>query len=87
MIESGVPKFEATAWFAYYAPAGVPSEIIARLNAEIQKALNVPEVRERLSAQGTAEIVGGTPEDLAAFMRADIAKWATVIKASGASAD
>lgn len=87
MIESGVPNFEATAWFAYYAPAGVSNEIIARLNGEIQKALNIPDVRERLSAQGTAEIVGGTPEDLAAFMRADIVKWANVIKASGASAD
>jgi tripartite-type tricarboxylate transporter receptor subunit TctC len=87
MIESGISNFEATAWFAYYAPAGVSPEIIARLNAEIGKALNVPVVRERLSAQGTAEIVGGTPEDLAAFMQADIAKWAKVIKSSGARAD
>ncbi len=87
MTEAGVPGYEATAWFAYFAPVGVPPEIIARLNAEIGKALGVPEVRERLTAQGTAEIVGGTPEHLAAFMRSELLKWSRVVKESGAKAN
>jgi tripartite-type tricarboxylate transporter receptor subunit TctC len=53
----------------------------------MNKAMQVPEVRERLSVQGSAEVVGGTPEQLAAFQRAEIAKWTKVIKESGATAD
>jgi tripartite-type tricarboxylate transporter receptor subunit TctC len=87
MQEAGVPNYEAVAWWAYYAPAGTPRDIVARLNAQINKAIQSPELRERLSVQGSAELVGGTPEQLAAFQKAEIAKWSRVIKESGATAD
>jgi tripartite-type tricarboxylate transporter receptor subunit TctC len=87
MQESGAPGYEAVAWWAYYAPAGTPRDIVMRLNAEINKTIQLPEVRDRLSVQGSAEVVGGSPEQLAAFMKAEIAKWSRVIKESGATAD
>jgi tripartite-type tricarboxylate transporter receptor subunit TctC len=87
MQESGVPGYEAVAWWAYYAPAGTPRDIVNRLNGQINKAIQLPDVRDRLSVQGSAEIVGGSPEQLAAFMKGEIAKWSRVIKASGATAD
>jgi tripartite-type tricarboxylate transporter receptor subunit TctC len=87
MQEVGVPNYEAVAWWAYFAPAGTPRDIVMRLNAQINKAMQQPDVRERLSVQGSAEVVGGTPEHLAAFMKAEIAKWSRVIKESGATAD
>jgi tripartite-type tricarboxylate transporter receptor subunit TctC len=87
MREGGVSGYEALAWWAYFAPAGTPKEIVARLNSQINRAMQVPDVRERLSVQGSAEVVGGTPEQLAAFQKAEIAKWSKVIKESGATAD
>ena len=84
VAELGVPNYEATAWFAFFAPAGTPTEIVAKLNAEMGKALNMPEVREKLSAQGTAQIIGGTPERLAGQVKSEIAKWAKIVKESGA---
>jgi tripartite-type tricarboxylate transporter receptor subunit TctC len=87
MQEAGVPDYEAVAWWAYFAPAGTPGDIVGKLNAQINKILQIPEVRTRLSVQGSAEVVGGTPADLAAFVRAEIAKWTRVIKASGAKVD
>ncbi|HEX2199226.1 MAG TPA: tripartite tricarboxylate transporter substrate binding protein [Burkholderiales bacterium] len=87
MQESGVPDYEAVAWWAYFAPAGTPRDIVTKLNAEINRILQVPEVRSRLSVQGSAEVVGGTPEQLAAFVKNEIAKWTKVIKASGAKVD
>lgn len=87
VAELGVPNYEATAWFAFFAPAGTPPEIVAKLNAEMGKALNIPEVREKLSAQGTAQIIGGTPERLAGQVKSEIAKWAKIVKESGARAE
>ena len=87
MQEAGVPNYEAVAWWAYFAPAGTPRDIVSRLNTQINKILKIPEVRTRLSVQGSAEVVGGTPEQLAAFVKAEIAKWTEVIKASGATVD
>ena len=86
IAESGVPGFEASSWFGAVAPAETPREIVARLNAEINRALNLPEMKERFSQQGA--IPGpGTPEDFGNLIRAEIAKWAKVVKASGARVD
>ena len=83
IAESGLPGYEATAWFGVLAPAGTSSAIIAKLNSAIVKSVHVCEMRERLSAEGT-EAVGNTPEQFAQIIKTDIAKWAKVVKASGA---
>src|SRR5437762_3705284 len=77
--ESGLPGFEFNSWFALMAPARTPKPIIARLNEEVQKALADPEVRERLNAQGLT-IQGSTPEELGTATRAQLAKYARVMK-------
>jgi len=82
VVESGVPGFEVTAWYGVSAPAGTPRAIIERLNGEIVRALNSPDLRGRLTSLG-AEPVGNTPEQYTAFVQNEIAKWAKVIKAAG----
>ena len=87
LAEAGVPGYEATAWFGYLAPAGTPREIIDRLNAEIAKALESPDVRERLAPGGLSELPGGTPERFGELIKTEIAKWSKVVKESGAKID
>ena len=82
VAESGVPGYEVTTFYGMSAPARTPRAIIDRLNSETVRALNSPEVRERLQGLG-ADPVGNTPEQYAAFMRNEIAKWDKVIKAAG----
>ncbi len=84
--ESGVPGYEATGWYMMLAPAGVPRDIITRLNSEIVKAVHSPAVKERFAALGT-EPVGNSPEACGEFLRAEISKWAKVVRAAGAKAD
>ncbi len=86
IIEAGVPGFDATSWYSVVAPAGTPQPIITRLNTEIIKALNTPEMRQRLADEG-AEIESTTPAELARFVRAEIVKWAKAVKDSGAQID
>lgn len=86
VAESGLPGFDALQWFGVYAPAGTPRDVITRLNADLVKILRLPDVRETLANLG-AEVVGNTPEQFAEFQRADAAKWARVVKASGARID
>lgn len=86
MIESGFPAFQTTAWFGLVVPAATPKEIVGRLNAEVNAALGTSDVRERLAALST-EVEGGTIDQFVAFMRADAAKWARVIKEAGIRAD
>ena len=85
MQESGVPGFDISNWFGYFVPAGTPTDVVDRLNAEITRALKLPEVREKLANVG-AEVVGNSPQELATFWRAESDKFARLIKASGAKA-
>ncbi len=82
VAESGIPGYEVTNWFGVSAPAKTPRAIIDRLNSEIVRALNSPDLRERMTAQG-ADPVGNTPEQYTAFIQNEIVKWAKVIQAAG----
>jgi len=86
VAESGLPDFETVAWFGVLAPAATPKDVVARLSAEIAKIAKSPEMRERLSALG-AEPVGSTPEEFAAIIGRDIAKWTTLAKSVGIRVD
>lgn len=78
--------FDATTWFGILAPAGTPQPIVAKLNAEINKALQDPKVKETIAKEG-GEVIGGTPEQFAAYIRKEMASWATLVKQSGATVD
>ena len=86
IAESGLPGYEASSWFGMHAPAKTPRDIVNKLHATVAKALRTPEMMERLSSQG-ADPVGNTPEQFSEFVRAEIAKWAKVVKASGAKVE
>ena len=86
VAESGLPGFEVRSWHGVFLPAATPPEITARLNAEIVKILRLPDVKERLNAQGV-ELGGSSPEEFAAFVRKELAKWAIIVKESGARVD
>jgi tripartite-type tricarboxylate transporter receptor subunit TctC len=83
IAESGFPGFEATAWYGVLAPARTPKTIVTRLHDEIVRGLALPDVKERLNNVGF-ELVGGTPDEFAVFIKSEITKWAKVVKASGA---
>ena len=87
MIESGIPGFEMSSWQAIYAPKGTPKAIVQKLNAEIVKALKQPDVQAKLQDQLGMNIVGSTPEELAAHMDKEIPRWADLVKKSGATPD
>jgi tripartite-type tricarboxylate transporter receptor subunit TctC len=83
VAESGLPGYESVSWYGILATAGTPKPVVDRLNAEIRKIVATPEIRDALSNQG-AEPVTDTPEEFAAIVRADVAKWAKIVKATGA---
>jgi tripartite-type tricarboxylate transporter receptor subunit TctC len=85
MTEAGVPGFDVSSWQAVYAPAGTPKEIVQRLNVEIVKILKMPDVREKLDKQLGMQLVGSTPDELAALMKSEIPRWAALVKKSGAT--
>ncbi len=85
-VAETVPGFEATTWFAIFAPAGTPRDVVLRLNAEVQRVFKLPDVADRLKALGLEPWLS-TPEELARYQTAEIIKWAKVVKDSGAKAD
>jgi tripartite-type tricarboxylate transporter receptor subunit TctC len=86
VAESGVPGYEAIGWSGLLAPARTPRPVIAKINAEVIKILKMPDVQARLSSDGS--LFGeNTPEQFGQFIKAEIAKWGKVVKASGARAD
>jgi tripartite-type tricarboxylate transporter receptor subunit TctC len=84
--ESGVPDYDVTTWYALWAPAGTSSEIIAKLQQEVAKALATPQLKE-VWAQNAATGGGNPPSEFAAFVKREISRWAEVAKASGARID
>ena len=84
--ESGVPKFEATIWLGLMAPKGTPAEIVNRLNAEVRKIVGNPEVRAAWAKQGAVPM-SMTVAEFDQYLQADIAKWANIVKVSGAKPD
>jgi tripartite-type tricarboxylate transporter receptor subunit TctC len=84
--EAGLPGHEVSAWYSVVVAAGTPKPIIDRLHGALVKTLQAPEVRDRLVAEG-ADPIGNTPEEFGAFMIAETAKWAKVVKVSGMKAE
>lgn len=82
MREAGVAKFDANSWYGFFAPAGTPRDVVARLNAESARILRGQEMREFLLPQG-AEPIGNTSEEFAAHIRSELAKWVQAVKAAG----
>jgi tripartite-type tricarboxylate transporter receptor subunit TctC len=85
-VAETVPGFEATTWFAVFAPAGTPREVVMRINAEMQRVFKLPDVAEKLKGLGLEPWIS-TPEELARYQASEIVKWARVVKDSGAKAD
>ncbi len=86
MAEAGLPGFDISTWYGFFAPAGTPQPIVAKWNADVAKVLNTPEVRDKIMADG-AEPAPDTPAEFAAFIQKELAKYARIVKASGAKVD
>jgi tripartite-type tricarboxylate transporter receptor subunit TctC len=85
--EAGVVGFEVTGWYGVMAPAGTPKEVVSRLFADITRALTQPDLAQTLASFGLEPAVSSSPEEFTAYLRTEIAKWAKVVKVSGAKAD
>jgi tripartite-type tricarboxylate transporter receptor subunit TctC len=83
---AGLPGFEAVSWYALMAPAGTPREVIAKIHADVAKALQMPDVRERLAGMG-AEPSGESPAELAARIKAEYDRWGEVVRKANIKAD
>jgi tripartite-type tricarboxylate transporter receptor subunit TctC len=86
VAEQGFPRFDATVWIGLLAPAGLPKDVFGKLAAETQKGMADPELRKRLGGLGF-EVVGGTPEQFASFIKSETEKWTGIVKLTGATAD
>jgi tripartite-type tricarboxylate transporter receptor subunit TctC len=86
VAESGYKGFEAVTWFGILGPANLPRDMVVKLNAAINKALQSPELKKQMDAQG-ADVLGGTPEQFAQLIHDDIARWGVIVKESGARID
>ncbi len=85
-VAETVPGFEATTWFAMFAPAGTPPAVVSRINAELKRVFALPDVGDKLKTLGLEPSIS-TPEELGRYQAAEIAKWSKVVKDSGAKAD
>ena len=86
VAEAGVPGYELAVWFGVLAPAGTPKDIINRLNAEIVKALNSADIKDRFAKQGV-EVKTSTPEQFSEFLKSEVARWAKVVQEAGIRGD
>ena len=86
VTEAGIPNYDVGSWYGLSVPAGTSKEIITRLHAATVKLLNLADVKQRLDASGF-EVITSTPEQYGEFVRAEVERWATVVKMSGAKAD
>ncbi len=86
MAEAGLPGFESSNWQGIVVPAATPRGVVTKINADTVKVLNMPEVREKIIAQGN-QVGGGTPEEFGALIRAEMAKWGKVVREAGVRAD
>jgi tripartite-type tricarboxylate transporter receptor subunit TctC len=86
IAEAGLKDVDVSIWLGLFAPAGTPGEIVARINAEVNKVLQLPDIREKLSGAAIAP-GGGTSDAFAAFVREDYARWGKAVKDSGAKAE
>jgi tripartite-type tricarboxylate transporter receptor subunit TctC len=84
--EAGMPGFESYAWYGFFAPSKTPKDVIAKLNAAAVKVMKGPDYQRVLTETGS-EFVGDTPENFAAFVRAEAAKWGKIAKETGATVD
>jgi tripartite-type tricarboxylate transporter receptor subunit TctC len=84
--ESGLPGFEVTAWYAIFAPQGTPKDVVAKLNSAIAKAVMKKDVKEKFASLGAVP-VGGSSDELGAYVKAEISRWAGAVKSSGAKAE
>jgi tripartite-type tricarboxylate transporter receptor subunit TctC len=86
LAEAGVPGYNAMAWTGMFVPAGTPKSVVYKLNTELNSILKLPDVQERIASDGT-DFAPNTPDSTAMLLKSEIAKWARVIKASGATAE
>ena len=86
VAESGLPGFESVPWYGVLGPAGMPRALVAKLNAEISRALSAPDMRERFVAQGI-DLQSSTPDEFAALIKSEIVKWRKVVREAGAKVD
>lgn len=86
IAEQGLPGYEAESWFAVFAPANTPKDVVEKLNVELNRIFELPDVRQKLATLGLDPVLG-SPEKLAAYQKSEIAKWAKVVKESGAKAE
>jgi tripartite-type tricarboxylate transporter receptor subunit TctC len=86
IAEAGVPGYDFTGWMGVLVPLGVSHAIVVKLNHDIARAVQLPELKQRLAADG-ADPIGSSPEEFADYLRAEIARWTKVVKAAGIKAD
>jgi tripartite-type tricarboxylate transporter receptor subunit TctC len=87
VAESGVPGYEVTTWYGLFAPAGTPPAVVRKVFTETARIVRLPDVKERLDGMGTEETTNASPEEFAALVKSDIAKYAKVVKAAGLRID